>query len=186
MVEMSFLAFAAKPRAKIGRELSCRASWHLRILICVKFVSPPVLSTSPPFRRETANLRVVHILEVSSYASNDRRRPAATTHNELNLGEVLILLQKVFVDVGCQLRCDRDFEFLARRLDSLKAVERRTAALRSQAGNGFNRGFRGLTDARRTQRQTDAPRPRVCASLTECSTKGVKRCGLFRMDLEQL
>ena len=36
-------------------------------------------------------------------------------HNELNLGQVLILLEKIFSDLGCQLRCDWDFEFLARR-----------------------------------------------------------------------
>ena len=59
-------------------------------------------------------------------------------HNELNLGEVLILLEKIFFNLGCQLRCDGDFEFLARR-------------------------FGG--------------------PLQEI---GVKRCGLFRTDLEQL
>jgi hypothetical protein len=36
-------------------------------------------------------------------------------HNELNLGEVLILLEKIFFDLGCQLRCDGDFEVLAGR-----------------------------------------------------------------------
>jgi hypothetical protein len=36
-------------------------------------------------------------------------------HNELNLGQVLILLEKIVFSLGCQLRCDRDFEFLARR-----------------------------------------------------------------------
>jgi len=34
-------------------------------------------------------------------------------HNELNLGEVLILLEKTFFDLGRELRRDRDFEFLA-------------------------------------------------------------------------
>ena len=36
-------------------------------------------------------------------------------HDELNLGQVLILLEKIFFNVGCQVRCDGDFEFLARR-----------------------------------------------------------------------
>jgi len=36
-------------------------------------------------------------------------------HNELHLGEVLIPPEKTFFDLGCQLRCDGDFEFLARR-----------------------------------------------------------------------
>src|SRR5438552_6468764 len=40
-------------------------------------------------------------------------------HNELNLGEVLILLEKTFFDLGCQLRCDGDFEVLARRFGAL-------------------------------------------------------------------
>jgi hypothetical protein len=40
-------------------------------------------------------------------------------HNELNLGEVLVLLEKTFFDVGCQRRCDGDFEFLARRFGAL-------------------------------------------------------------------
>jgi hypothetical protein len=40
-------------------------------------------------------------------------------HNELNLGEVLIFLEKIFFDLGCQLRCDGDFEFLARSSGAL-------------------------------------------------------------------
>ena len=35
------------------------------------------------------------------------------------MGEVLILLEKIFFDLGCQLRCDGDFEVLARRFDAL-------------------------------------------------------------------
>ncbi len=36
-------------------------------------------------------------------------------HNELHLGEVLIPPEKTFFDLGCQLRCDGDFEIQACR-----------------------------------------------------------------------
>ncbi len=40
-------------------------------------------------------------------------------HNELNLGEVLILFEKTFFDLGSQPRCHRDFELLTRRFSTL-------------------------------------------------------------------
>ncbi len=40
-------------------------------------------------------------------------------HNELNLGEVLILFEKTFFDLGSQPRCHRDFELLTRRFGTL-------------------------------------------------------------------
>ena len=59
-------------------------------------------------------------------------------HHELDLGQVLILLEKIFFDVGCQLRCDGDFEFLACRFgglaegigDRLRVAAQRLSVLR--------------------------------------------------------
>lgn len=90
--------------------------------------------------------------------SRQRSNLLRRVHNELNLGEVSILLEKTFFDLGCQLRCDGAFEFLARRFGALaKGCRARASVLRSEAGNGFNRRFRRLTDARRTH----APAPRL-------------------------
>ena len=60
--------------------------------------------------------------EMKSYdRSHSRQRSnlLRRVHNELNLGQVLILLEKIFFDLGCQLWCDGDFEFLARRFGDL-------------------------------------------------------------------
>src|SRR5215470_7497971 len=51
--------------------------------------------------------------------SRQRSNLLRLLHNELNLGEVLILLEKTFFDLGFQLRCDGDFEVLAGRVGAL-------------------------------------------------------------------